>query len=366
MNSLGNALKLSTFGESHGAAIGGILDGMPAGVRLDLDDIRLQLARRRPGATSLTTSRNERDEVSFLSGLLDGVTTGAPIAFVIANNDARPEDYEAIKALYRPGHADFTYEARYTGIRDWRGGGRSSARWTAAVVVAGAIAGQWLVPRGIRIAAYTSAIGRFRLPDMGSYMPSPEAIYSTDVRCPMPIPAAAMAELIKRARAVGDSVGGVVSCRIRGVPAGIGSPMFDKLSSRLAAAIFSINAVKGFDIGDGFAMSRVRGSEVVDEWEPAIGDARGMRTKTNHSGGIQGGISNGEDITFRVAFKPTPTLSRPLLTVDRDRRPVIFKGLGRHDPCVVPRAVPVVATLTAFVIADALLEARGYNPAIVL
>lgn len=356
MNSFGNKLRLTTFGESHGPVTGGVIDGMPPGFEIDMDHIRLWLERRRPGASDLTSPRREPDEVTFISGLMDGRTTGAPIAFTVNNVNTRPGDYERLRNTYRPCHADFTYEARYGGVRDWRGGGRSSARWTVAAVVAGAIAMQWLATRGIRIAAYTSRIERVRLPDLGSVVPRDEQIYANPVRCPLEIPAQRMADRIRRAREVGDSVGGVVSCVVKGVPAGVGSPMFDKLSSRLASAIFSINAVKGFEIGDGFGMSRVRGSQVVDEWSPAPDDPRGMHTTTNHSGGIQGGISNGENITFRVAFKPTPSLARPLLTVDRERRPVIVKTPGRHDPCVVVRAVPVVAAMSALAVADAMLD----------
>lgn len=361
MNSIGNMLRLTTFGESHGAAIGGVLDGMPAGMRVDMDNVRLWMSRRRPGSTSLGTARREADEPQFISGLLDGVTTGAPIALVIPNGDARPADYDSMRDMYRPNHADYTYQMRY-GMRDTRGGGRSSARWTAAVTAAGALAAQWLAGRhGIRIAAYTSRIGGVAL--AGGYLTVAEAAcrYDNDVRCPDAASVAAMEAEILRARAEGDSVGGTVSCVIEGLPAGIGSPMFGKLSARLSAAMFSINAVKAFEIGDGVSLAEVRGSQVADEWIEAPDERRGIRTAANHSGGIQGGITNGEPVTFRVTFKPTPTISRSLRTVDSDGRGCELSARGRHDPCVVPRAVPVVEAMAALAVADALIEAHGYR-----
>ena len=361
MNSIGNMLRLTTFGESHGTAVGGVLDGMPSGVRVDMDNVRLWMRRRRPGSTSLGTARREDDEPQFISGLLDGVTTGAPVAFVIPNGDARPADYDSMRDMYRPNHADYTYQMRY-GIRDTRGGGRSSARWTAAVTAAGALAAQWLALRhGVSIAAYTSRIGGAAL--AGGYLTVAEAAsrYDNDVRCPDAAAVAPMEAEIVRARAGGDSVGGTVSCVIEGLQAGVGSPMFGKLSARLSAAMFAINAVRAFEIGDGVSLAGEFGSQVADEWLEAPDDLRGIRTAANHSGGIQGGITNGEPVTFRVTFKPTPTIARTLRTVDRGGQGCELNARGRHDPCVGPRAVPVVEAMAALTVADALIEAYGYH-----
>jgi len=333
-------------------------------MRIDTERVAQWMSRRRPGAVATGTARREEDRVTFLSGLLDGMTTGAPLAFVIGNNDSRPADYETLRDVYRPNHADYTYEARYGLPRDWRGGGRSSARWTAAVVAAGAIASQWLATHGVSVTAYTHSIGDITAAVAGP-LPDERAVYDDPVRCPDAEAAARMADLIAGARAGGDSVGGVVECIVTGMPPGTGNPMFDKISSRLAAAMFAINAVKGFEIGDGFAAARSCGTEQADEWLPDARDPRGLMAASNHSGGIQGGITNGEDIRFRVAFKPTPTIASPLRSVRRaaagtgsgatEYCAAVVEGKGRHDPCVVPRAVAVVAAMTSLVMADALM-----------
>ncbi|MCM1490510.1 MAG: chorismate synthase [Muribaculum sp.] len=328
MNTFGRNLRLTTFGESHGKAMGGIIDGIPAGVALSMDIILKETARRRPGQSHLVTARNEKDIPEFLSGLTDDmVTLGTPIGFMVRNTDQHSSDYDEMASLYRPNHADFTYDCRY-GIRDPRGGGRSSARETLNWVIAGAIARQLPCMESISINAGIVAIGQVS----GSYD-------------------AMMAE-VERAMKEGDSVGGVIKCVVSGVPAGIGNPVFGKLHARLAAAMMSINAAKGFEYGDGFAAAAMRGSEQADIFTSDNGN---ITTITNHSGGIQGGISNGNDLIFRVAFKPTPTLLQDIPTVDKDGKPAILKGKGRHDPCVALRAVPVVEAMTALTLADELL-----------
>lgn len=354
MNSFGHILRLTTFGESHGTAIGGVLDGMPAGVSIDTDLIQQELDRRRPGQSALTTSRQEQDRVELLSGLLDGITTGTPIGFCIRNNDHRSSDYEDMRTLFRPSHADFTYQMKY-GLRDHRGGGRSSARETACRVVGGALAKAALRTMGIHIQAYTTQVGTIALPP--TYQPT-NAELDTDhpTRCPHPDTAQRMEELIRNVAATGDTVGGIVACTITGCPPGLGEPVGSKLQAALAAAMLSINAAHGFDYGDGFAMAAGRGSELNDPFEPAPDGT--IRTTTNHSGGIQGGISNGADIRFRVAFKPAPTLLQPQSTTDDYGQPATLHARGRHDPCVVPRAVPVVEAMAALVLLDHALLAR--------
>ncbi|WP_340063335.1 chorismate synthase [Ascidiimonas aurantiaca] len=341
-NSFGNLFKLTTFGESHGAAIGGIIDGCPAGLLLDMDAIQKELDRRKPGQSAIVTQRKESDTVRFLSGLFEGKTTGTPIGFVIYNEDQRSKDYSHIKDRYRPSHADFVYDKKY-GFRDYRGGGRSSARETASRVVAGAIARQLL--SDIRINAYVSAVG-----DLSLTVPYQELdLDSTEnnpVRCPDAATAAQMETLIRKVRKEGDTIGGVVSCVVRNVPVGLGEPVFDKLHAELGKAMLSINAVKGFEYGSGFYGATMRGSVHNDRYH-----ADGS-TQTNYSGGIQGGISNGMDIYFKVAFKPVATIIQAQPTINQKGEEVTMKGKGRHDPCVVPRAVPIVEAMTALVLAD--------------
>lgn len=358
MNSFGIIYRFTSFGESHGPAIGGVIDGMPAGVPIGIDEVQHQLDRRRPGQSVLSTQRAESDRVEILSGIFEGRTTGASIGFVVRNNDARSSDYSEMRTMFRPSHADYTYNAKY-GFRDYRGGGRSSARETIARVVAGAFAMQALRHIGINVWAYTSQVGNIAVPHpYTSY--SPDMVDRNDVRCPDGEVAEKMQRLILKAKNDGDTVGGVVTGVITGCPAGIGEPVTDKLQARLAAAMMSINAAKGFDYGMGFDGSASFGSEVVDEFVPD--GTGGGTTLTNHSGGIQGGITNGSDIYFRVAFKPVATMSRPLRTVDVNGNEAILKARGRHDPCVLPRAVPVVEAMAAVTILDMWLLARAQAP----
>lgn len=353
-NSFGDIYRLTSFGESHGPAIGGVIDGMPAGVRIDLDELQHQLDRRRPGQSDITTPRKESDRVQLLSGIFEGVSTGTPIGFIIENADHHSADYDNMRHLFRPSHADYTYTAKY-GVRDHRGGGRSSARETIARVVAGALARQALAPMGITVSAYTSQIG-----DVMTERPYTDLDLSlTDtniVRCPDPDKAQEMIELVRKVRNEGDTVGGIVSCLIRRCPVGLGEPVFGKLQARLASAMLGINAAKGFDYGMGFGCASMRGSEAIDIFTRRPDGS--LATLANHSGGIQGGISNGMDIYFRVAFKPVATLLREVPTIDEHGEPTTLKARGRHDPCVLPRAVPVVEAMAAMVIFDALLANR--------
>src|SRR5690625_1468260 len=341
-NSFGTIFKLTTFGESHGSAIGGIIEGCPAGISIDFDAVQEEMKRRRPGQSSIVTQRKEPDEVKFLSGIFEGKTTGTPIGFIIENKDYKPKDYSHLKDLYRPSHADFTYEKKY-GIRDYRGGGRASARETACRVVAGAIAKQ-LLPE-IKINAFVSSVG-----DVFINKPYQELDFSltesNPVRCPDLETAQKMESLIREIRKSGDTIGGTITCVAQNVPIGLGSPVFDKLHAQLGKAMLSINAVKGFEYGSGFCGAKMKGSEHND-----LFNADGS-TKTNLSGGIQGGISNGMDIYFRVAFKPVATLMQTQQTIDTKENLIEFKGKGRHDPCVVPRAVPIVEAMAALVLAD--------------
>lgn len=363
MNTFGELFRLTTFGESHGPAIGGVIDGMPAGVVVDTDYVQQQLDRRRPGQSALTTARKEADKVELLSGIFDGRTTGCPIGFVVRNEQQRSADYEEMRSLFRPSHADFTYQTKY-GLRDYRGGGRSSARETISRVVGGAFAQMLLGPLGVSINAYTSQVGSIAL--KGQYTDYDLSLAESNaVRCPDPQTAELMADLIKEVKAEGDTIGGVITCVIRGCPAGLGDPVFGKLHARLGAAMLGINAVKGFEYGEGFAGVTARGSEQNDPFIPVIhADGTGHKgfgitTLTNHSGGIQGGISNGQDIYFRVAFKPVATLLRPQLTTALDGQPATLKARGRHDPCVLPRAVPIVEAMAALVLADCYLLNRS-------
>lgn len=353
MNEFGIIYRLTSFGESHGAAVGGVVDGMPAGITIDVDEVQRQLNRRRPGQSAIVTQRNEKDRVRFLSGIFEGVTTGTPIGFVVENEDHHSNDYSNIRDVFRPSHADYTYTSKY-GIRDYRGGGRSSARETIARVVAGALAMQALGQIGVTVTAFTSQVGNIALDnDYRHYDLS--AIESNDVRCPDADAAARMHELIRQVQADGDTIGGTVTCVVKGVPVGLGEPVFDKLHARLAYAMMSINAAKGFDYGMGFDGVGNRGSQMNDAFICTDGH---ISTTTNRSGGIQGGISNGEDIYFRVAFKPVATLLRDVETIDKDGRATTLHARGRHDPCVLPRAVPIVEAMAAMTIFDMYLLNR--------
>lgn len=356
-NSIGKILVLTTFGESHGPATGGVLDGFPARIPIDPSFIRAEINRRNPSNYPFSTPRKEEDEIEVLSGLFEGLTTGSPIAFIIRNKDQRPEDYARLKDLYRPSHADFTYEKKY-GIRDFRGGGRSSARTTVAVVAGGAFAKTFLALEGITVSGFVSQIGPLRMKDDLLFTETSAALHSP-LACPDDHLTAEMLLFLEKVRADGDTAGGVVTCRITGVPSGIGEPLFDKLQSDLAKAVMSIPAVKGFETGSGFAAAAMTGSQHNDRF---ISSGEGIKTETNFSGGIQGGISNGMDIVFRTAFKPVSSIGREQATVDKDGNAVTFKGKGRHDVCVVPRAVPIVEAMAALVIADHLLRNRAANP----
>jgi chorismate synthase len=355
-NIFGHCFRVTTFGESHGAAIGAIVDGCPAGLALDAAEIQRQLDRRRPGQSALTTSRAERDIVTLLSGVDGGLTLGSPIALAIENTDTRPGDYAAQADVPRPSHADYTMLMKY-GRKAASGGGRSSARETIGRVAAGAIADKLLARVGVEIVAYVQAVGGIELDAFDPLRLTRKAVDRTTVRCPDADTAARMEAEVLAARAANDSVGGVVACVCRGVPAGWGEPVFDKLNAILAHAMLSIPAVKGFEVGSGFAGARLRGSAHNDAFCRKA-DGR-LGTATNHSGGIQGGISNGEPILFRVAFKPTPTIGRAQRTVDYAGNPVQLEARGRHDPCVLPRAVPVVESMAALALADAALAQRA-------
>jgi chorismate synthase len=352
-NTYGSVFRITTFGESHGPAIGVVIDGCPAGLPVDEAFIQAELDRRRPGQSKITTQRKEPDTARILSGVFEGKTTGAPIALVIDNHDQRSADYSHIEKTFRPSHADYTYTVKY-GLRDYRGGGRSSARETAARVAAGAIAKLLLKQQGITIHAYVSQVGNIEAPPYGKL--DLRLTENSIVRCPDAGAAEKMIELIDQVRLARDTIGGTVTCVAQHVPPGLGEPVFDKLHAELAKAMLSINAVKGFEYGIGFAGVAWRGSQHNDAFVPQDGR---IRTATNHSGGIQGGISNGEDIYFRVAFKPVATIMQEQQTVDADGNPATVSGRGRHDPCVVPRAVPIVEAMTALVLADFWLRARS-------
>ena len=345
-NIFGNVFTLTSYGESHGVAVGGVVDGMPAGIDIDLDFIQYELSRRRPGQSKVTTSRSELDQVELLSGVFEGKSTGAPIGFMVRNTNQYSKDYDNIRRLFRPSHADFTYYSKY-GIRDYRGGGRSSARITIARCVGGALAKLALRQLGVSVQAYVSQVGAVAL-DRDYHRYDLSKAEENVVRCPDEMKAKEMERLILEVKGKGDTVGGVVTCVIRGCPAGLGEPEFGKLHAQLGAAMLSINAVKGFEIGDGFDIVPHYGSEVNDILTPD-----GLRS--NHSGGIQGGISNGADIFFRVAFKPVATLLMSQPTIDIDGNATTVNVRGRHDPCVVPRAVPIVESMASMVILDSYL-----------
>lgn len=349
----GNAFRISTFGESHGRAVGVIIDGCPAGLEIDEAFIQSELDRRKPGQSAIVTQRKESDTVQMLSGIFEGKSTGTPIAMLIPNDDQRSHDYGHIADKYRPSHADFTYQEKY-GIRDYRGGGRSSARETAARVAAGALAKLLLQEQGVKIQAYVSQVGHL-IVDKSTEELDLSLTESNDVRCPDPVMAEKMIELIKAVRKDGDTIGGVISALITGCPVGLGEPAFDKLHADLGKAMLSINACKGFEYGSGFAGVSMRGSEHNDVFYQENGK---IRTRTNHSGGIQGGISNGMDINFRVAFKPVATIIPAQESVNTQGERVEVTGRGRHDPCVLPRAVPIVEAMAALVLADHLLRQR--------
>jgi chorismate synthase len=354
-NTFGTLFRLTTFGESHGPALGGIIDGCPSGLVINMEFIQNELNRRRPGQSEITTARDESDEIEILSGVFEGRSTGAPIAFEVRNKDHRSFEYDHLRDTYRPSHADYTYDSKF-GFRDYRGGGRSSARETLSRVAGGAIAKLLLLEAGISVGAYVSSIGDIDT-DKQFAIDQLENIELSPVRCPDKAASDKMVELIKKLKEEGDTIGGVISCIIEGAPAGLGEPVFDKLQADLAKAVMSINTAKGFEYGEGFMAASMRGSEHNDIFT-AAGPGK-IKTATNHSGGIQGGISNGADIIFRVAFKPIATLQQPQLSVNRKGENIILEAKGRHDVCVVPRAVPIVEAMAALVLADHLLRNRS-------
>ena len=345
----GTIYRISTFGESHGAGVGAVIDGLPAGFELDLDRVQEALNRRRPGQSAITTDRDEQDSLEVFSGLFEGKTTGAPLAFIVKNKDQRSTDYDHNKDTFRPSHADFTYDRKF-GIRDHRGGGRSSARETIARVVAGAIAQQYLESKGLRFSCYVDQVGTIRFDSTDFFERS--AIEANIVRCPNQRKAQEMEALIAQMKEEGDTVGGGIRCVIEHVPEGLGEPVFDKLHAELAKAMLSINAVKGFEYGSGFASIEMKGSEHNDSF------SSDGSTKSNHSGGIQGGITNGMPIYFRVAFKPVATIMKDQETINKAGESVVMTSKGRHDACVVPRAVPIVESMAANVLFDFLLRAQ--------
>ena len=346
-NTFGNIFTLTSFGESHGEAVGGVIDGFPAGIDIDMDFIQSELDRRRPGQSHITTNRNEADKVELSSGVFEGKSTGCPIGFVVHNINQHSQDYENMRSLFRPSHADYTYYNKY-GVRDYRGGGRSSARITISRCVGGALAKLALKQLGISVQAYTSQVGNIALErDYRKY--NLENTESNIVRCPDEEKAKQMEELIAKVKGEGDTIGGIITCVIKGCPVGLGEPEFGKLHAQLGSAILGINAVKGFEYGEGFAGVTKRGSQQNDVFMNENGH---IKTKTNHSGGIQGGISNGEDIYFRVAFKPVATLLMEQDTVDMESNSTTIYAHGRHDPCVLPRAVPIIESMAAMVILD--------------
>lgn len=356
MNTFGSIFRLTSFGESHGPAVGGVIDGCPPGLELDMEFIQNELDRRRPGQSRITTPRKESDTVEFLSGIFEGKTTGMPIGFLVKNENQHSSDYDNLKEVFRPSHADFTYQQKY-GIRDHRGGGRSSARETIARVVAGAIAKLYLRQLNISVIAYTSQVGMIAL-ENNYKIYDLSRIEENPVRCPDPEIAQLMIDLIKEVRSKGDTIGGVITGVIQGPPIGLGEPVFGKLHAALGSAMLSINAVKGFEYGDGFNVN-LRGSEVNDSF---FNDDNGnIRTRSNHSGGIQAGISNGQDIYFRVAFKPVSTILMEQKTVDIQGKDRVVKARGRHDACVLPRAVPIVEAMAAITILDYYLLSKSHS-----
>jgi chorismate synthase len=358
-NTFGTLFTVTTWGESHGPAVGAVVDGCPPRLPLTAEDIQVELDRRRPGQSDIVTPRKEEDRVEFLSGVFEGRTTGTPISLLVRNADQRPSAYDEMRDKFRPSHADFTYQAKF-GLRDHRGGGRSSARETVGRVAAGAIARKVLaIAGGVEVRAFLTQVHDIALPtDALAAFPTLAEVEATPVRCPHPETAARMIERIKAVRSDGDSVGGIIECRVRGLPAGLGEPVFDRLEADLAKAMLSLPATKGFELGSGFAGATLRGSEHNDAFE--VRDGR-VRTRTNRSGGTQGGISNGEELVFRTAFKPTATILQRQATVDTAGAATELIGRGRHDPCVVPRAVPIVEAMTALVLLDHWLRHAAQN-----
>ena len=358
-NTFGTLFTVTTWGESHGPAVGAVVDGCPPRLPLTAEDIQVELDRRRPGQSEIVTPRKEEDRVEFLSGVFEGRTTGTPISLLVRNADQRPAAYDEMRDKFRPSHADFTYQAKY-GLRDHRGGGRSSARETVGRVAAGAIARKVLaLAGGVEVRAFLTQVHGIAVPaDALAAFPTFAEVEATPVRCPHPETAARMIERIKAVRSEGDSVGGVIECRVRGLPAGLGEPVFDRLEADLAKAMLSLPATKGFELGSGFAGAALRGSEHNDAFEVREGR---VRTRTNRSGGTQGGISNGEELVFRTAFKPTATILQRQATVDTAGAATELIGRGRHDPCVVPRAVPIVEAMTALVLLDHWLRHAAQN-----
>jgi chorismate synthase len=354
-NTFGTLFRLTTFGESHGVALGGIIDGCPAGLPIDLDFIQHELDRRRPGQSEVTSPRNESDNIELLSGVFEGLSTGSPIAFSVRNKDHHSHDYDHLRNAYRPSHADYTYDAKY-GFRDYRGGGRSSARETLSRVAGGAVAKLLLAQSGINVKAYVSSIGNVHVENELT-LDQIDETENSQVRCPDKEASAKMIQLISDLKREGDTTGGIITCLISGVPPGLGEPVFDKLQADLAKAAMSINTAKGFEYGEGFNAPSMRGS-VHNDIFIASNDGD-IKTKTNHSGGIQGGISNGNDIVFRVAFKPIATILQAQASVNSQGENIVLEAKGRHDVCVVPRAVPIVEAMAALVIADHLLRNRS-------
>lgn len=354
-NTFGKLLTLTTFGESHGLATGGVLDGFPSNIKIDFSFIQSEVSRRRTAAAFFSSARNEEDVIDFISGIFDGYSTGTPIAFIVYNHNQKPEDYRQYKEVFRPSHADYTYEKKY-GTRDYRGGGRASARETLARVIGGAFAKLYLREKGISINGFISQIGDCRIPENFNV---PDSFFSTGslTGCPDPETEQRILQLLETLKADGDTTGGIVTCTIHGVPAGLGEPVFDKLQADLAKAMLSINAVKGFEYGSGFASAAMKGTRHND---PFIVKNDRITTATNYSGGIQGGISNGEEIYFRVAFKPVATLMQDQETIGTTGKKILVKGKGRHDVCVVPRAIPIVEAMAALVIADHLMRNQVY------
>ncbi len=358
-NTFGTLFRVTTFGESHGGAVGCVVDGCPAGLKISVADIQKDLDRRKPGQSKITSPRKEKDRIEILSGVFEGRTTGTPIMMMAKNKDARPEDYENLKDIFRPSHADFTYEKKY-GIRNWQGSGRASARETLARVAAGAIAKKYLRSKlKMEFLVFVEQVGDIRMKDVGVGLDRPELIESNIVRCPDEKIAKKMIELIEKVRNEGDSIGGAIRGIVKNVPAGLGEPVFDKLSADLGKAMLSIPAVKGFEIGSGFEGIKMRGSEHNDSFY--LDENKKIRTRTNFSGGIQGGISNGENIYFRVAFKPVSTIRKEQMTVDLKGQNVKLEATGRHDPCVLPRAVPIVEAMAAITIMDHYLRNKAQN-----
>jgi chorismate synthase len=352
-NTFGQLFRITTFGESHGAAIGVVIDGCPSGVEINIEQIQQELNRRKPGQSAITSARKESDEFEILSGIFEGKTLGTPIGIIIRNEDAKSKDYEYLKDTYRPSHADYTYEQKY-GIRDYRGGGRSSARETVARVAAGAIAKQILASKGIQINAFVNQVGNIKLEKHYSEL-NFQNIENNIVRCPDETTAQQMIQAIEEVKKQGDTLGGTIQCVIQNTPIGLGEPVFDKLHAVLAHAMLSINAAHGFEYGSGFAGASKKGSENNDEWENVDGK---IRTKTNHAGGILGGIATGEDIYFNVAFKPIATILKQQQSINSKGEEITFQNEGRHDPCVLPRAVPIVEAMAALVLVDFLLLSK--------